>query len=193
MKSTHLTALLTAGLVALAPLVRAQPASEDEAARRAEEKARQKAEQQMREAEQEMKEAQRKPAGRAPDARRRPRSRDTLRSGCGASSGQMVVFGDHPRIGVILRSAPTRESTSLAPMPGLTLPAEEAGIQVGDVVVDQRQDPDDAVHRCRGRRRRVGARRQAAGGRAGVMDGDPVELVVKRAGELKSVKLAARR
>ncbi|HPW56569.1 MAG TPA: PDZ domain-containing protein [Thermoanaerobaculaceae bacterium] len=199
MKSTHLTALLTAGLVALAPLVRAQPASEDEAARRAEEKARQKAEQQMREAEQEMKEAQRKlrQAERQMRDAAREITRHTQERMRRELGRQMVVFGDHPRIGVILRSAADpRVDVIGAEVQGLTPggPAEEAGIQVGDVVVkingkilttpfiDVEVDDDESAPAAR--------LREAV---AGLRDGDPVELVVKRAGELKSVNLAARR
>lgn len=199
MTNKHLTALLAAGLVALAPLARAQQSGDDEAARRAEEKARQKAEQQMREAEQEMKEAQRK----LRDAERQMRdaAREIARHAQEKIQKEfqrkMVVFGDHARIGVILRSeADPKTDVVGAEIQGLTPggPAEEAGVKVGDIVVklngkilttpfiDVDVDEDESAPAAR--------LRESV---AEMHDGDKVELVVKRGSELKSISLTARR
>lgn len=199
MSRKHFTAIVAAGLLVFSGTVRAQESTAEEAARRAAEKARQKAEEQMQKAEQEMKEAQRK----LRDAERQMRdaareiARNTQERVMREIERKMVVFGDHPRIGVILRNgADPRVDVIGAEVQGLTPggPAEEAGVKVGDVVVkingkilttpfiDVEVDDDESAPAAR--------LREAV---ADLRDGDKVELVVKRAGELRNLTLVARR
>lgn len=199
MSNRHFQALLAAGLLLFAGPVRAQDSTAFDPALRAEEKAQQKAEEQLRKAEQRMREAQRE----LREAERQMRdaaskiaryASDRVRR---EIERKVVVFGDHPRIGVILRSeADPKIDVIGAEVQGLTPggPAEEAGVKVGDVVVkingkilttpfiDVKVDDDESAPAAR--------LREAV---AELRDGDKVELVVKRGGELKTLTLTARR
>lgn len=199
MNTKHLSAIVAAGLLVFSGTVRAQESTAEETARRAAEKARQKAEEQLQRAEQEMKEAQRKlrEAERQMRDAAREIARNTQERVMQEIERKMVVFGDHPRIGVILRNgADPRVDVIGAEVQGLTPggPAEEAGVKVGDVVVkingkilttpfiDVEVDDDESAPAAR--------LREAV---ADLRDGDKVELVVKRAGELRNLTLVARR
>ncbi|HPC82929.1 MAG TPA: PDZ domain-containing protein [Thermoanaerobaculaceae bacterium] len=199
MNTRHITALVAAGLLAFAGTVRAQDSTTDDAARRAAEKARQKAEEQMRKAELEMQEAQRKL--REAERKLREAAREIAQTTRQAVQKELwrkvVVFGDHPRIGVILRSeADPRVDVIGAEVQGVTPggPAEEAGVKIGDVIVkingkilttpfiEVEVDADESAPAAR--------LREAV---AQLADGDKVELVVKRGSELKTLELTARR
>lgn len=199
MDSKHVTAILAAGLLILAGTARAQDAAADETARRAAEKAREKAEEQMRKAEEQMKEAQRRL--REAERQMRDAAREIARHAQERVRREIerkvVVFGDHPRIGVILRSeADPRIDVIGAEVQGLTPggPAEEAGVKVGDIIVkingkilttpfiEANVDDDESAPAARLREAVTELR-----------EGDRVELVVKRGEELKTFTLTARR
>ncbi|HNX51377.1 MAG TPA: PDZ domain-containing protein [Thermoanaerobaculaceae bacterium] len=188
MRTKRLLALLVTGLLAAAPTIQAQQSSEtDTAMRQADEQRRQAekqmkdAERQMRDAERQMREAARVIARTASDRARREVER------------HMIVYADHPRIGVILRTdADPKVDAIGAEIEGLTPggSAEDAGVKVGDIVMKANGksltagtvavDDDESAPSAR-------LRELVSGLKAG----DKVALEIKRGNEVKSITVTA--
>lgn len=199
MNTRSITALLAAALLPFAAMVHAQEGRDSESDRRASEKARQKYEQQMREAERQSREAARqlREAERQIREAARQIEKLTQEKVTKEIERHMVVFGDHPRIGVILRSEAHPPIDVIgAEIQGLSPggPAEEAGVKAGDIVVkvngkvlttpfiDVDIDGDESAPAARLREFVTS-----------LADGDTVVLDVKRGNEIKTLNVTARR
>jgi hypothetical protein len=152
-----------------------------------------KAEAQMRDAERQMREAEAKlkeAAHQLAQLRNTDLSRRIARQ-----VERVVVLGDRPQIGVILRPDRNAESDKIgAVVEGLTPggPAEEAGVKAGDIIVSingkrltegpSEADEDESAP----------AARLRAYVHENVKDGDQVKIEVKRANESKSFTVTAR-
>lgn len=199
MNTRPITAILIAFFIPLGAIAQVQEGRDSESERRAAERARQKYEQQMREAERQSREAARqlREAERQMREAAREIEKLTQENVTREIARRMVVFGDHPRIGVILRSEARPQIDVIgAEIQGLTPggPAEEAGIKTGDIVVkvngkvlttpfvEVSVDRDESAPAARLREYVTS-----------LADGDTVVLDVKRGNEIKTFNVTARR
>jgi C-terminal processing protease CtpA/Prc len=189
MSTKRLLTLIVAGLVAVAPSALAQQSAEDEA--------RLKAEQQMKQAEKQMQEAQRqmRDAERQMREAAREMARNASRQAQFEVQRKLVVYADHPRIGVILRTEADPKVDAIgAEIVGLTPggPAETAGVKVGDIVAKANGKPmnvgpaavDEDESAPSARLRELVTSLKA---------GDKVELEIKRGSEIKRISVTAER
>ena len=187
MSTKRLLTLIVTGLLVVAPTAWAQQSAEEEARLKAEQQMKQ-AEKQMQEAQRQMREAERqmREAARTIERHASERARHEYER-------QVVVFADHPRIGVILRTdADPKVDAIGAEIVGLTPggPAEDAGVKVGDIVMKANGtsmttgsvavDDDESA---------PGARlRQLV---TSLKAGDKVELEIRRGTETKHLSMTA--
>ncbi len=189
MNAKSLIGFLTAVLLAL-PLAADQAAEQADKARRQAEEQMRKAEQQMREAEQQMRDAERM---------MRDAARQLGRGGAMDKLGQIerkvVVFSDRARLGLVLRPDRDAKTDAIgAYVEALTpgSPAEEAGLQPGDIIVkyngeklaDARVDADEDESIPTARLMELAR---------SLKDGDKVTLEVRRGAATKSVTVTAAR
>ena len=133
MNTTRLLAGLGTLLLLAAPVAAQETSKDTEKARREAEAQMKKAEQQMKQAEQEMREAERAMQDAARKLGDLHMERDLRRV-----ERKVVIFGDRARLGLVLQSEKNPKTDAIgAYVEGLTpgSPAEEAGLQPGDIIV----------------------------------------------------------
>ena len=188
MSTKRLLTLFVAGLLAVAPAAWAQQSAEEEAQRKKYEQQMKQAEKQMQEAQRQMREAERQMREAS-----RVIARDATQRALREVERKLVVFSDHPRIGVILRTDADPKMDAIgAEIEGLTPggPAEEAGVKVGDIVVKANGksmtvgsvavDDDESAPSARLRELVTGLKA-----------GDKVALEIKRGNETKHITVTA--
>jgi C-terminal processing protease CtpA/Prc len=190
MNTTRILAGLGTLLLLAAPVAAQETSKDTEKARRDAEAQMKKAEEQMRRAEQQIREAER--AMR--DAARK--MGDLHMSGeLKSMERKVVIFGDRARLGLVLQSDKNPKTDAIgAYVEGLTpgSPAEEAGLQPGDIIVKFNGESLASAN--------VEADEEESAPTAKLMelahdlkDGDKVALEYRRGGETKKVTVTATR
>ena len=190
MKTIRLLAGLGTLLLLATPVAAQETSKDTEKARRDAEAQMKKAEQQMRQAEQEMREAERAMQDAARKLGDRHMERDLRRV-----ERKVVIFGDRARLGLVLQSEKNPKTDAIgAYVEGLTpgSPAEEAGLQPGDIIVKFNGEVLASA--------KVEADEDESAPTAKLMelaqdlkDGDKVTLEYRRGAETKTVTVTATR
>jgi C-terminal processing protease CtpA/Prc len=180
--------ILTAAMVVVGPAWAQENTHESKADQ---ERALRDAERQMRDAERQMRDAERalRDAARAMAALKAKEAYD------GQLARKVVVFGDNARLGIVLQTRRDPKTDAVgAVVQALTPggPAEEAGLQAGDIIVSFNGEP---IGRPAGRGDEEG---ESPSDRlmeraSALKEGDRVTLEVKRGNETKTIVVTARK
>ena len=190
MKTTRLLAGLGTLLLLAAPAAAQETSKDTEKARRDAEAQMKKAEQQMKQAEQQMREAETQMRDAARQLGDLHVERDLKRA-----ERKVVIFGDRARLGLVLQSEKNPKTDPIgAYVEGLTpgSPAEEAGLQPGDIIVKFNGEALASA--------KVEADEDESASTAKLIelarnlkDGDKVTLEYRRGAETKTVTVTATR